>query len=64
LVGVGFTAVGVFFIAYAFTRHKRVEEAVHKGEFAPPEERVIAALAVVGVLLGLLVVVLILAESG
>lgn len=63
IVGVGFTVVGVFFIAYAFVRHKRVEEAVSRGEFAPPEERVVAALAAVGVVLGLLVIVLILTDS-
>jgi inner membrane protein YidH len=63
VVGIGFTAIGVFFIAYAFERHKRVEAAVLRGEFAPPQERVIAGLAIVGVVLGLLVIVLILTSS-
>jgi putative membrane protein len=63
-VGIGFAAVGVFFIAYAFVRHRRIEEAVARGEFAPPQERVMAALAASGVLLGLLVVVLIVTDSG
>jgi putative membrane protein len=61
IVGVGFACVGVVFIGYAFVRHRRVERAISRGEFAPPEEAFITALAVVGVLLGLLVLVIIVA---
>jgi putative membrane protein len=59
VVGIGFSLIGVVFIAYAFVRHRHVEEALSRGDYAPPEEGLIAALAVVGVLLGLLVLVLI-----
>jgi uncharacterized membrane protein YidH (DUF202 family) len=63
IAGVGFAVIGVFFIGYAFVRHTRVEQAISRGEFAPPEERLIAALAVVGVLLGLLVLVIVAVHS-
>ncbi len=59
IAGIGFAGVGVVFIGYAFVRHRRVERAISRGEFAPPEEGFITALAVVGVLLGLLVLVIV-----
>jgi len=59
IAGIGFAGVGVVFIGYAFVRHRRVERAISRGEFAPPEESFITALAVVGVLLGLLVLVIV-----
>jgi putative membrane protein len=60
LAGVGFAVLGVVFIGYAFVRHVRVEQALSRGEFAPPEEHLVAALAAIGVLLGLLVLVVVL----
>jgi uncharacterized membrane protein YidH (DUF202 family) len=62
LAGIGFAGLGIVFIAYAFVRHEHVEKAVSRGEFAPPEERLIAALALIGVLLGLLVLVIVVAN--
>ncbi len=63
LAGIGFACIGVVFIGYAFIRHRRVEQAIARGEFAPPEERLVAALAVVGVLLGLLVLGIVATQS-
>ena len=63
VAGIGFAGVGVVFIGYAFVRHRRVERAISRGEFAPPEESFITALAVVGVLLGLLVLVIVASNS-
>jgi putative membrane protein len=63
IAGIGFAGVGVVFIGYAFVRHRRVERAISRGEFAPPEEGFITALAVVGVLLGLLVLGIIVTQS-
>jgi putative membrane protein len=63
LAGIGFALVGLVFIGYAFVRHRRVEQAISRGEFAPPEERLIAALAVVGVALALLVLAIVLTQS-
>jgi putative membrane protein len=63
VAGVGFTAIGVVFIAHAFVRHKHVDDALARGEFAAPERYLIAALAVAGILLGVLVLVVIVAQS-
>jgi putative membrane protein len=63
IAGIGFACVGVVFIGYAFVRHRRVERAISRGEFAPPEEGFITVLAVVGVLLGLLVLVIVAAKD-
>jgi putative membrane protein len=57
VVGVGFEAIGVAFIGLAFARHKQVEQALSRGEFAPPEDWVMLVLAVLGGLLGVVLVV-------
>jgi len=61
-IGVGFAIVGIFCSAYAFRRHREVEEAVSRGEFARPDDRFIAALSAFAVVLGLLLVAVLLAE--
>ncbi len=63
IAGIGFAGVGVVFIGYAFVRHRHVERAISRGEFSPPGEGFITALAVVGVLLGLLVLVIVAAKN-
>jgi putative membrane protein len=63
VAGIGFALVGLIFIGYASVRHRRVEQALARGEFAPPEDRLIAALAVVGVALALLVLGIVLTQS-
>ena len=60
VAGVAFAGVGLVFIGYAFVRHRRVEQAIARGEFAPLEDRFLAVLAAVGVLLALFVVILVL----
>jgi len=62
-IGIGFAIVGVFCVGYAFWRYREVEEAVSRGEFAPPDERLVALLSGVGAALGVLLVVVLLAES-
>jgi putative membrane protein len=57
VAGVGFGLIGVAFIALAFARHRQVEQALSRGEFAPPDDQLIAALTVLGVVLGLVLVV-------
>jgi putative membrane protein len=59
VAGVGFSLIGVFFIAYAFVRHREVEDALSRGDYAPPQERLLTALAVIGVLFGAFVLVII-----
>jgi inner membrane protein YidH len=57
VAGVGFEAIGVAFIALAFARHRQVEQALSRGDFAPPDDWLIGALAVLGGLLGVVLVV-------
>jgi putative membrane protein len=57
VAGTGFEAIGVAFIALAFARHRQVEQALSRGEFAPPDDWVMAALTVLGGLLGVVLVV-------
>jgi uncharacterized membrane protein YidH (DUF202 family) len=63
VVGLGFAGLGVAFIAYAYRRHKEVEQALARGDFVAPDERLIAVLAACGIVLGLLVLVIIAAAS-
>ncbi len=63
VVGIGFALIGVVFIAYAFVRHRNMEEAISRGGFAPPDERLMAALAIVGVIFGLFVLVIVAAHG-
>jgi putative membrane protein len=57
VAGIGFGLIGVAFIALAFVRHRRVEQAISRGEFAPPVEELIAAMTVLGAALGVVLVV-------
>ena len=62
-IGVGFAAVGVFCCAYAFWRYRDVEDAISRGEFARPGDRLVAMLSGLGAALGVLLVVVLLIES-
>jgi putative membrane protein len=53
-LGVGFGILAIVFIAYGSHRHRAVEEALDRGEFAPLDRRVVFALSAFGVLLGFL----------
>jgi putative membrane protein len=59
-IGVAFGAVGVVFIAFAYLRQKRVEEALDRGEYAPFEMRAALVFAALGVVLGLATIIVIL----
>jgi len=53
VVGIGFGLLGVAFVAYGFKRMREVDAAIGRGEYAPPDSRVLGLLAVAGVVLGL-----------
>jgi putative membrane protein len=53
VIGVAFALVGLLFIAYAYVRQRRVEEALARGEYAPFEARAGLLFAALGVLLGI-----------
>ena len=63
-IGVAFAAVGMFLIAYAYLRQKRVEEALDRGEYAPFDTRAGLAFAALGILLGMATIVLVVAHPG
>jgi putative membrane protein len=64
VIGVGFALVGVLFIAYAYVRQKRVEDALARGDYAPFEPRAGLVFAALGVVLGLATIVVVVAHPG
>jgi putative membrane protein len=62
-IGIGFAIVGVFCSGYAFWRYREVEDAISRGDFAQPGERLVAVLSGLGAALGALLVVVLLTES-
>jgi putative membrane protein len=63
ILGIGFAILGIVCVVYAYIRHRQVERALARGEFAPPDNRVVAGLAVGGALLGVIVVAMIAVQS-
>jgi putative membrane protein len=59
VVGVGFALLGLVFVAYGAKRMRDVDAAVARGDYAPPDARVLAVLAAVGVALGLALLVIV-----
>jgi putative membrane protein len=62
-IGIGFATVGVFCSGYAFWRYREVEDAISRGEFAHPDERLISMLSIFGAALGVLLVIVLVTES-
>jgi hypothetical protein len=48
------------FIAYAFLRLRTVERSIQRGELAPPDERLLAAITAFGVCLALATIAIVL----
>jgi hypothetical protein len=63
VVGVGFALLGVAFVAYGFRRQRLVERAVTRGEYVRPDERLLAWLTGIGILLGLMLLVIVVVEG-
>jgi putative membrane protein len=62
-LGMGFTILGLAFLAYGFRRHEQVERALARREYAPPDHRLLVGLTAAGVVLGLALAAVILAEG-
>lgn len=63
VLGVGFAILGTVFIAYGLRRQRLVDRAVSSGEFTGLDERVAAALAIFGAVLGLMIIGLVVVET-
>ncbi|CAA9534577.1 MAG: hypothetical protein AVDCRST_MAG79-1235 [uncultured Thermoleophilia bacterium] len=64
LLGVCFALLGVAFIVYGLRRDLTVAGAVRRGAYAHPDRRVLLALTAAGVVLGVAVVLLVIADAG
>ena len=58
LIGAGFALIGTACIAYALIRERQVEDALMRGEFAPPDRIWTSVMTIGGVVLGLLTLLL------
>jgi putative membrane protein len=58
VVGAAYSVLGIAFVAYGFRRLREVDRAVTRGEWQPPDNRLVALLTLVGVVLGGLTIAL------
>jgi len=63
IAGVGFALLGIVLIGYATVRHRHIERALARGEFARPDDRVVTAITIAGIVLGLLVLAIVVWDS-
>jgi putative membrane protein len=63
VIGAGFALLGIVCIAYAAVRRREVDEALARGDFVRPDDRVIALMTALGALLGLLVLIVVVVEG-
>jgi uncharacterized membrane protein YidH (DUF202 family) len=61
--GILFVLLGILFVGYGSARQHAVETALDRGEFSRLDPRIVGALAVVGVGLGILAIVLVLVAA-
>jgi putative membrane protein len=61
VVGIGFALLGLAFVGYGHRRQRLVEQAIERHEYVRPDERLLAGLTGLGILLGcaLLVIVVV-----
>jgi putative membrane protein len=63
VLGAGFGLLGLGFIVYAYRRQRDVWAAIERGEFVRPDDRLLVAMTVAGVVLGVLLTVLVVVET-
>jgi len=63
LLGVGYSILGVAFIACGHWRQRAVENAIRRGEWAPLDMRAATAFTLFGIVLGAATIVVVLAGS-
>jgi putative membrane protein len=62
-LGIAYGILGIVFIGYGFRRLHAVEQAVARGDWARPDERLTAGLTALGVLVGIATVLVVAFES-
>ncbi|HTZ88002.1 MAG TPA: DUF202 domain-containing protein [Solirubrobacteraceae bacterium] len=63
VAGAGYAVLGVICVVYASIRRREVDKALARGDFVPPDDRVVAVMTLFGALLGLLVLGIVIAEG-
>ena len=64
LIGVAFAVVGVGFMTYGYLRHKSVDDALSRGEYAKLDERAAILFAAAGAVLGAATILLVALHPG
>ena len=59
VIGVGFGIVGVALMAYGYVRHREVEAALARGDYASLPDRIAVLFALLGAVLGLATIFLV-----
>lgn len=62
-LGIAFALLGSFAIVYALRRQRNVERAISRGEYAGPDERIVAGLSVIGALAGIVLALVMLFQG-
>jgi putative membrane protein len=63
LIGAAFALLGIGFTYVAYAREREVGRALREGGYAPPSDRLLSGLTVVGVVLGIALLLVILATG-
>ena len=63
ILGAGFGVLGLALIAYGLRRQRDVREAVARGDFKHPDDRVLAILTALGIALGVLLIALVVVQT-
>ncbi len=63
VIGAGFAVLGVICIGYAAIRRREVDDALARGDFVRPDDRLIAFMTALGALLGVFVLVIVVVEG-
>jgi putative membrane protein len=63
VLGIAYGIFGIVFIGYGYKRLHSVDQALARGEYARPDDRLTAALTVLGVLVGVATVLVVAIEA-
>jgi putative membrane protein len=59
VVGLGFALLGMALVGYGFRRKREVDAAIARGAYVEPDDRVVAALTSLGVVLGVALIAIV-----